>query len=520
MKMLFLLVVGVVSCGLAKDVVTVRSPAELRAAIRAQGATGAEIELVGDDWRFTKNDLTDLKLFISNHDQSPVHKVHLPIVGCTNLLIRGRGQTLVFDRPSIGAIVKDSKNVRIENLKIDWNKPYLVEGTVVGFEAGATLLDVPGEMIPTCRAMFFDGKTHEIIPRSNDVGIPQPEKVEGNRYRVARDLRKCGTGAKVEDVLAIRPIPRLYPAIVLDHVDDTVFVDVVIHTAGGMGVIAQMCENFTWEGTKDDSDKTSGVFPPKGSGRVSTLHADATHFSNCRGTITIKNCFFETMMDDALNVHCTCLAIQEILPENRIRVKFMHGQAYGFELFHPGDVIRFIHAKTLENGAEVGLSSIERLSDHELILTLKGTVPASVVVGDAVENATYEPAVCFENNTVARNRARGILITTSRPVVIKDNLFDAVSGAAILFAGDSQGWYESGACRDVLVTKNVFRRCMTCRFQFCEAVISSYPMVKDIKRQKVPYHQNIRIVDNVFTDNYAPNLFKISTDPIIWENNK
>ena len=60
----------------------------------------------------------------------------------------------------------------------------------------------------------------------------------------------------------------------------------------------------------------------------------------------------------------------------------------------------------------------------------------------------------FAGNTVRNNRARGALFSTPRRTVVEDNLFDHTSGTAILLCGDCNGWYETGACRDVLIRRN------------------------------------------------------------------
>ncbi len=498
----------------------VSSPTALRQAIDDLGATGGTIELTGENWHFRNQDARELSFFISNHDQSPSHRVNLPIMGVTNLVIRGCGQTLTFENPSLGIYIHNSRNITFENLKLDWQLPYLADAKILRFEPNATIIELKRELFPIGETMLFDGTTQAIVPRTADIVVPKPFKSLGNHtYRIAKDFSKIGAGGKVGDTICLRPNNRRYPAVVVDHAQDVVFKDFVIHSAGGMGIIAQMSENIAWVGSRPAATRTSGVCVPAGTDRVTTLHADAFHLSNCKGKIVVKNCFFETMMDDALNVHATCLCIVEKPSENSLKCRFMHRQAYGFTLFHPGDQVRLIKGKTLENGAELKLRRVNRLNDKEVLLTFDEPIPSAYGVGDAVENADYQPAVLFKDNIVTRNRARGILITTPKKVVIANNLFDSVSGAAILFAGDAQGWYESGACEDVLITHNTFRNCMTSRFQFCEAVISSYPMVRELPRQKEPYHKNIRVKNNIFENNHAPLLFQISTQPLIWEDN-
>ena len=531
---------------LAAESHVVKTPRELRAAIASRSAKGGVIELIGDDWRFGVDDAAELKFFISNHDQSPSHRVNLPIVGCTNLILRGHGQTLRFDGRTIGAFIHGSENVRIENLRFDWASPALADAVIVEFREDETVVsldpaafphhfetlangdvrllrDFEGGSAPAAPRMLFSGATHEIIERTGDVAEFRTAKLtplDGHRFAIGADCSEIGAGAKAGDIVCIRPEGRFCPAVVVDHAKDVVLQDVVVHTASGMGLIAQMSENVAWRGTRPAAERTSGVFPPAGTPRVTTLHADASHFSNVRGSVVVENCWFETMMDDALNVHSTCLGIVAKEAPDRLRCRYMHPQAYGFDVFDAGDVLRFIKGKTLENGREIRVAKVERTNERELVLTLSEAVPEEYGVGDAVENATYQPSVVFRGNVVRNNRARGILLTTPEPCLVEDNLFDHVSGTAILFAGDAQGWYESGACADVTVRRNVFRNCLTSRYQFCEGVISAYPMVRDLEGQKTSYHRGIRIVDNVFETFDVPLLFALSTSEIDWRGNR
>ena len=56
--------------------------------------------------------------------------------------------------------------------------------------------------------------------------------------------------------------------------------------------------------------------------------------------------------ESAINVHAPCLQIREIVAPTKILVRFMHDQAYGFELFRAGDALRFLKATTLDCGGE------------------------------------------------------------------------------------------------------------------------------------------------------------------------
>ena len=58
------------------------------------------------------------------------------------------------------------------------------------------------------------------------------------------------------------------------------------------------------------------------------------------------------------------------------------------------------------------------------------------------------------------------------------------------------------------------------RYQFTNAIISIYPEVKQLDRQRDYYHRNVLIENNVFKTFDVPLLFAISTDNLKFINNK
>jgi hypothetical protein len=331
------------------------------------------------------------------------------------------------------------------------------------------------------------------------------------RYRVQKNL--AASGIRQGDVLTFRQgWQRPHPAGTVYRSRDTALIDCPIHASHGMGLLAQRSENIRLSG--------GGVFPRKETGRYFSTSADATHFSNCRGLVRAENGLYEGMMDDAINVHATCLRIEEKLDARTIRCRYVHGQSIGFETFLPGETLRFIQAKWLTPRDPRKVRAVRRLDTSRLLITLDGDIPGDLGAGDAVENADWFPEVVFRGNTVRHNRARGTLFTTSHRVLVENNTFEAIAGSAILLAGDANGWYESGACQETLIRGNLFRDNLTSRFQFTEAVISIYPEIPDLKGQREHYHRNVRIEDNTFETFDVPLLFAISTRGLSFTGNR
>ncbi|MGC3978967.1 MAG: hypothetical protein QM751_12520 [Paludibacteraceae bacterium] len=70
-----------------------------------------------------------------------------------------------------------------------------------------------------------------------------------------------------------------------------------------MGVIAEKTGNI--------SLNKVNICRRPGSNRILSVTADATHFCNCKGKVTIENCLFENMLDDACNMHGTYTKVEQ-----------------------------------------------------------------------------------------------------------------------------------------------------------------------------------------------------------------
>ena len=511
---------------------------EALAALRSRG--GGTLELPRGEYHFFPQNALEMTFWISNHDQRETHRAALPFVDLRNVKIRGNGSVFIFHGECIAALFMDCENVSLEGVQIDFARPLYSEAKVLGFENGKTLVSIDraafpyeirdgrlifvGENFPpqTIRsAIAFRRDSKNIVANTGDIpcGNAVEERADGS-LALAHDFSRDGDGVRAGDTLTLRSWARPAPACVIYRAKNTALRDVSIHASFGMTLLAQRSENITFAGTRDAAAKTAGVFPRAATGRVYSASADATHFSNVKGRVVVENAFFETMMDDAINVHSTCLDIAEIVAPDTLRCRYRHEQAIGFEIFLPGETLRFIAGSTLENGKTAKVKRVRRISPTEVLLVLDGRVPAEIRVGDAVENADFQPEVVFCGNVVQNNRARGALFTTPRRVRVENNIFRNVAGSAILLAGDAQGWYESGACEDVAIRGNTFENNLTSRFQFTEAVISIYPEVRELAAQKRFYHKNIAIEENVFRTFDVPLLFAISAEKIRFANNR
>lgn len=494
-------------------------------------------------YNFHEAGSTVREYYISNHDQDNPKKVGIALEDMKNLTIDGQGSEFVFYGRMIPVSLLRSENCVLRNFSIDFEQPHIAQVQVVENdpEKGITFEPAPwvdyriskdsvfeglgeGWVMRYSWGIAFDGKTKHVVYNTSDIGCPTkgafevaPRRICSPKWKDARLVP--GT------VVAMRGWGRPTPGIFMSHDVNTSLLDVKVHYAEGMGLLAQLCEDITLDGfgvcLKGDNDP-----------RYFTTQADATHFSGCKGKIVSKNGLYEGMMDDAINVHGTYLKVIKRVDDHTLIGRYMHDQSWGFEWGRPGDDVQFVRSETMELiGKQNQITAIrpydkgEIRGAREFSITFKEAIDPAIneKSGFGIENLTWTPEVLFAGNTIRNNRARGTLFSTPKKTVVEDNLFDHTSGTAILLCGDCNGWFETGACRDVTIRRNRFINALTNMFQFTNAVISIYPEIPNLKDQQKYFHGGkdggIVIEDNEFDTFDAPILYAKSVDGLIFRNN-
>lgn len=161
------------------------------------------------------------------------------------------------------------------------------------------------------------------------------------------------------------------------------------------------------------------------------------------------------MLDDATNVHGSYVRVTGITAPDQVIARINHPQQAGYEFAGKGDEIDVVDAETLLAKHTLRVKKSERINAHYIQLTFTAPVESRLTVGDGLENMSWYPELIFRNNVVRNNRARSILVSTPRKVVVEGNTFSSMM-SAILFEGDMDHWYESGAVRDVTIRNNRF----------------------------------------------------------------
>jgi polygalacturonase len=471
---------------------------------------------------------TRAKYFVSNtsseqEDSTKVRTIGMLFKNAKNISIDGNGSLFVFHGKMTTIVLDHCEGVKLQNIEVDFERPTMSEMHYVKSQNGTDI-----EIHPDSRYSITNGRLiwhgegwktthfHAVefdttlrTMRYSDWGVFNKSKATEIRPNLVHFDTPETFKTKPGNILTVRDIIRDQVGVFILESRNITLEDVGMHYMHGLGIVSQYTENITM--------RRVTCAPRPETNRIIASSADFMHFSGCRGKITIENSRFAGAHDDPINIHGTNLRMIEKLGSNKLKLRFMHGQSYGFNAFFPGDTVAFVHAASMIRFEQGRVKSVERLSDREIAVTFENQVPAALAPHDCVENMSWTPEVLIHGNHFTRTNTRGILLTTPRKAVVENNTFFRTGMSAILIEADAEGWYESGPVRDVTIRNNEF---VDCAYQGGpgNAIIAINPSnkVADVKK---PVHFNIRIENNVFKTFDYPVLYAKSTQGLVFKDN-
>ena len=498
-------------------------------AVAAAKGKGSVVDFPKGEYHFYREHGFERTLYLSNSDVANPRRISILIENREDLKLVGKGARLVFHDRVMPFAILGSKKISLQGFEVDWQRPLMSQGKVEAADAtGITLKIDPskypyrldgGKIVFTDKTwarqpwgfMEFDPETRGVAYGTGDWGCLgggwenyQATEISPGLVRMAFAFKRL---PKVGNILVARHGVRDHAGTFILDSKDIALTDMSYRHTSGLGVLAQYTENLTYKNVQ--------IAPSVESGRMFAGHDDGFHYSNCKGKILVDGCRFEGLMDDPINVHGTSVRVDSKVSDRTLKVKFMHGQSVGLRFGDVGDTVSFIDHESLLSRGTAKIAAINRISPEEFDVTFDHAVP-ELGDGDALENLTWTPAFTVRKSVFGTVRARGLLVSTPGKVVIEDNVFRS-SGSAILIAGDANGWYESGAVRDVTIRRNWFGNCLTSPYQFCEAVISIDPEIPKMGTE--PFHRGIKIEGNTFEVFDAPLLWAKSAGDLTFKNN-
>jgi hypothetical protein len=479
------------------------------------------------DSTFTK------EYFESNTTNDDPKNLAILLEGCKGLTLEGSGSDFIFHGAIQPITVDNSEKITIQNVNIDWDIPLTAQGKIVAVSPVNIDLEIDTTQFPyeitngklifvgeNWKAesrwfMEYESETYRIAAGTGDAGCVRGD---WSKYSVEElspgTVRMKGEFTRTPDVgnyLIMRHSKRDHAGIFILESSNVSLENVNIYHCAGLGVLSQFSRNLNYNNVK--------FIPNAAKNRYLSGHDDGFQVSNCAGQVTITNCEFGGLMDDPINVHGTSVKIIEKLSDQKLKCRFMHEQSTGMTWGHLNDTIGFLENESMQTLVKGTLKGFEKLNRDEFIVEFNAPIPTEIADGDALENLSWSPSVVIQNCKFGSCRARGLLVSTPGKVLIDSNEFES-SGSAILIAGDANGWYESGAVTDVTISNNTFKdACMSSMYQFCEGIISVYPIIPAVDSLK-PYHRNITIERNTFHTFDYPVLYALSVDGIRFNQNK
>jgi hypothetical protein len=474
-------------------------------------------------------------LHVCNNDEG-LKRIAFLLEKLHDLTIDGQGSSFLFHGFINPFFVTDSSKIILKNFSIDFSRSFHSEGLILNVDESGIDLKI-SQKFP----FALSNGILRFVGYQAAVGQPtsvSKDDVYGSNHLLeySTELRETAIGAKdyflvgsvaypakkltndtvrllvpgltgePGNTLVLGPSHRDHPAIVLNRCQQIVLKNITIHHAGGMGVVAQVCH--------DISILDSQVTPSQG--RLISTTADATHFVNCTGRLTLRDNLFENQLDDATNIHGIYLQITEILSENDVIVRWAHHQQHGFHFLRKGLHVEFIHPKRLQEIGTGELADVSYINKERACVRFKNPIPKKTQVGDCIADITAFPEVTIEQNIIRNNRARGMLLNCRGKTRVTNNHFHT-PGAAILFEGDACFWFEQGGVKDCLISGNTFENCLYGIWG--KAIIDVQAGIHE-NRETARYNRNITIENNKFFRIPGTSLLHAyCVETLAWRNN-
>jgi len=460
------------------------------------------IEIEAGDYHFYPKKAFEKYCYVPNHDNG-LKRIAIPLIQAKNISFKGKDTRFIFHGLTMPFLIEESENISIEGVTIDWELPLHTEVVVIANNKETKTFDIKiensqpylirnGELVfvkegfehnletailfdKDKRRVLYNTKAYTPLPykektqvRNNKAIAPfyQPflaypammkttlqRKITANEIRPGV-VRISGTTKQMPPVGSVLVCKgsggtsRLIPAMYLNKSSKISINNVSIYHAGGMGIIAEGC-------TDVNMDKLM-IGIEEGSSRMVSTTADATHFLNCRGKVNFNNCSFSNQLDDATNVHGAYVVVEDILGDYEAGLRVGHFQQQGLYFGDKDDRVAFVNQeKSVHPFAENVIKKVEKINAGYYKVQFEEKISTELKPGMVVENVDAYPEVSIINSRFYNNRARGILLSTPKRVVVENNYFSNMM-SAVFMPVELSYWYESGHSQDVLIRNNTF----------------------------------------------------------------
>ncbi len=438
-----------------------------------------------------------------------------------NVVLDFGGATLLFHGRIQPFLLDNCKNVTIRNVKLDYDRPFYTQGTILSCSETELRLHMDEGFFyrvdPAHKALIAvsetweyrmnkndcllwpydlqDRENHsillalfgdEIYPKDNPpMPITQLWAEEDGADLILRGHFPADWIGRTDHKLVITHEPRDKCSLHMIGCEDIAIDHVQIVSGAAYGIMGMHTKNIT-------IDHLDYIGNDLGNGRIVTNNADGIHCYNCYGKIEIKNCIMEGMLDDTVNVHNNFIAVESVIEDCILcRPKFA-GKSSAFRPFLPGDRGAVYRGATREKKAEFTITAFrdDAKSGGRILKIAQTDLLPLFASGDIIENVSANPEVLIENCTFKRFRGTMRLQTAGKSV-IRNCRFENRE-VSLMVTGDTAYWFEGGPVKDLTI-ENCYFAHGDLGYRICNDTQIQYT-------EKAPYYHSGITVKNCFFD--------------------
>ena len=410
--------------------------------------------------------------------------------GCENLIIRDIEVTTDYPANTTGHVI--SKDIEGGTYVFRPMSGFAISGQ----ERIMAQNSFDEELTPDYHLFCYEKNLYDVL-ENGDIRIHLTEEPQEQLKRL-----------QVGQLVSLRHIVYGKEFFIFENCNHVTLEDITVFSSPGPTVrVLPRCSDFTFE--------RFCVKRPENSHILFAANADGLHIKGVTGKLVLKDCYFEHLGDDALNIHSRAALVTNVeTKENSLDcISGWEREPLSHHWAEAGDVIEVYHPKEFLVKAKL---LVKAYCDGKLTYEV---LEGNVVEGDVLANTAYFASVHVDNCTVRNSRARGILIQ-SRDVVIENSTFFGLSLAGVLISPDIEYWYEVGPARNVRIQNNIFKKCAYAgAVHNLGTILVKSSHGSEYEAYPCGVHQNLVIKDNQFVDSAVSAVFVSSTEGVEVTNN-
>ena len=410
--------------------------------------------------------------------------VAIPLHDYQSFEVAGSGSTLLMKKDSVVLSVNQCANVTIRDLSVEWNPLPYTQGVVVNAESGWFDLRIdPGFPLPTNVTILavesYDRTLRNITKNAFELSGNSITQVSATGEHSVRIAMENSTVLRAGTVVVIR-FQGSHDAFRISRSSNITFSNVSLSSSPSMGYNVSFCRDLTF--------RKCAIGFGNNSARLLSTNADGMHVSNCSGYLTLEDCQFAGMGDDAINIYSPLWSIdEEPGGKGSVLVSKSHLPLSKQEAPSAADRLEVLHAGDLHmlkrspGRAFAGTRDVADFPSTSLVADL-----------DRVPDTTISRCQFHGNHARA--------IVAHAQLNVNRCSFQNLSMAAILIAPDSH-WMEGPRTENIVIHENSFAGCHYASLDR-EGTITVDIEQSYARRGPVPagMASNVQITSNTFSD--------------------